>query len=81
MQIKKLENGQAEIDVRELVNNGGHPKDDILQYLSSIPKGTITKIHVPHEAEPLVHLMKTYQVDVAREKLGEGHFCLHTIKR
>lgn len=73
-------NNQTVIDVREMVNNGKHPKNDIIAYLESIPKGKMTDIHVPHEAEPLVQLIKAQGFEVTVEKIEADHFCLHTVK-
>jgi len=80
MQMTTGTNNQTVIDVREMVNNGKHPKNEIIAYLESLPKGKVTDIHVPHEAEPLVELIKLSGLEVTVEKIQSDHFCLHTVK-
>ncbi|WP_280769640.1 amino acid decarboxylase [Salipaludibacillus daqingensis] len=80
MNITKGSNNQTVIDVREMVNNGQHPKNEIIAHLKTVPKGGVTEIHVPHEAEPLVQLIKAQGFEVTVKKIEADHFCLHTVK-
>jgi len=81
MNINIQENGTTIIDVREMVKNGEHPKDDLINYFKQAPKGSKTEIHVPHAAEPLVRLIRAAGIEVTSEHIGEEHYCLLAVKQ
>lgn len=81
MIFKKQENGTTIIDVREMVKNGEHPKDAILNHLEHATEGSKTEIHVPHAAQPLVQLISAAGFDVTTEHISEEHYCLHAVKQ
>jgi hypothetical protein len=81
MNIVKKENETTIIDVREMVKNGVHPKDELINFFEQASKGSKTEVHVPHAAQPLVKLITSKGIDVTTEHIGEEHYCLYAVKQ
>ncbi|HJV44096.1 MAG TPA: amino acid decarboxylase [Bacillota bacterium] len=69
------------IDVRELILNGVHPRNQIIEYVRNCPEGTVVEIHLPHPAPPLVGALESLGLMCVMNELEPGHFRVLTVKR
>jgi hypothetical protein len=76
----KVEDGRAIIDVRELINNGVHPRGEIIKYAREASPGTVIEIHLPFRAEPLIGGLETLGLNVVGNEIEPGHYRLMTVK-
>lgn len=50
----KYEGVRVIIDVREMVKQGIHPRNEIIETVQMAGKGTVFEIHLPHPGRPLI---------------------------
>ena len=68
------------IDVRENIKKGEHPRNEIIDYVKEVEKGSMIEIHLPHPAPPLTALLEGLGLECVTNELAPGHFRLLTLK-
>lgn len=76
----KLEGSKAIIDVREKILKGEHPRNEILDYVTKSPAGTIFEIHLPLRAQPLINALSALGMNAIINELGPQHFRIMAVK-
>lgn len=68
------------IDARDCIRSGHHPRFEILSIVDEAPKGTICEIHVPHKTGPLIAALEDKGMNVAVAETEPGHWRLRVLK-
>lgn len=76
----QIEGNTAIIDVREKIQNGEHPRNEILDYVKKAPTGTVFEIHLPLRAEPLVTVLTTLGMTAIINELAPEHYRIMAVK-
>jgi len=74
------EDSRLIVDVREAIQKGFHPREDIVNTVKQAAKGTIIELHLPHRAQPLVNLLESMGMNCIIHELEPDHFRLTTVK-
>lgn len=76
----KVEDGRSIIDVREIINSGGHPRGEIIKFAREADSGTVIEVHLPFRAEPLIAGLESLGLNVVGNELAPNHYRLMTVK-
>lgn len=80
MRNLKLDDKRAILDVRERILKGEHPRQEIIEFVKTVPVGTIIEIHIPHYGQPLIGGLEALGMNVIVNEIEPGHFRLMTVK-
>ena len=70
----------AVVDVRERINRGEHPKQEIVGFVNDAKPGTIIELHLPHRADPLVQALKSVGISAIMNEMGPSHYRVMCVK-
>ncbi len=70
----------AILDMRERILKGEHPRKEIIDFVKTVPIGTIIEIHIPHYGQPLIAGLESLGMNVVVNEIEPGHFRLMTVK-
>jgi hypothetical protein len=76
----KIDGLRSIIDVREMVKQGMHPRNEIINYVTEAQKGTMIEIHLPHPGQPLVTALEQLGLECVINEIEPGHYRLLTLK-
>ncbi|MBP1932354.1 amino acid decarboxylase [Ammoniphilus resinae] len=76
----KQEGNRKVIDVRELINSGRHPRNEIIREVQMAPVGTVFEVHLPHPAPPLVASFESMGMTCIMNQLNHDHYRLISVK-
>lgn len=76
----QLDGKRAIVDFRERILRGEHPRQEIIDFVHTVPVGTIIEIHIPHYGQPLIAGLEALGMNVIVNEIEPGHFRLMTVK-
>ncbi|MGC5325984.1 amino acid decarboxylase [Brevibacillus sp. SYSU BS000544] len=70
----------AVLDVRERIQRGEHPRQEILQFVKEAKHGTVIEIHLPIYPKPLIDALELIGIQSIINSLGPNHFRMMCVK-
>lgn len=80
MRNLEVDGKRAILDVRERILQGEHPRQEIIEFVKTVPVGTIIEIHIPHYGQPLIGGLEALGMNVIVNEIEPGHFRLMAVK-
>jgi hypothetical protein len=74
------EGSKAIIDARELIKQGIHPRNDIIEFIKAEEVGTVIEIHLPLPGQPLVNAVEQLGLNCVVNELGPEHYRILVVK-
>jgi hypothetical protein len=72
---------KAIIDARELVNQGIHPRGQIIEFVNQADPGTLIEIHLPLPGQPLVAALEQLGQNVIVNRIEPDHYRFLILKQ
>jgi hypothetical protein len=76
----KREGSKAIIDARELIKQGIHPRNEIIEFIKVSEIGTIIEVHLPLPGQPLVAALEQLGLNVVVNEIEPEHYRLLILK-
>lgn len=76
----QMDGNRMTIDLRELINNGAHPRKDMFELITNAELGTILQVHTPRYPKPLVAGFEELGLNVEVDEIEPGNFKVTTVK-
>lgn len=74
------EGSKVIIDARELIKQGIHPRNEIIEFIKGAEVGTIIEVHLPLPGQPLIAAVEQLGLNVVHNELGPEHHRLLILK-